>query len=104
MSDLISRKDLVRHLVNWQMESFAEVGHEREYNLLDKIIRGVENQPSAYDVDKVISRLEKERINELTESQSLKSKKWGVEVSGIHSYGSFCFGYAIDIVRAGGKE
>ena len=55
--DLISRSDLVRHLVNWQMESFSKVGHEKEYNLLDMIIRGVENEPTAYDVEKVIKQI-----------------------------------------------
>ena len=46
MSDLISRKALLNHLSSWQMEQFAEVGHEKEYNLLDMIIRGVENEPT----------------------------------------------------------
>ena len=46
MSDLISRKALLNHLSSWQMEQFAEVGHEKEYNLLDMIIRGIENEPT----------------------------------------------------------
>lgn len=56
-NDLISRSALVRHLVNWQMESFSKVGHEKEYNLLDMIIRGVENAPTAYDVEKVVEQI-----------------------------------------------
>lgn len=44
--DLIDKKPLIRHLRNWQLEQFAEVGHEREYNMLDSIIRGIENEPT----------------------------------------------------------
>lgn len=44
--ELIDKKPLIRHLVDWQMEQFAEVGHEREFNLLDLIIKGIENEPT----------------------------------------------------------
>ena len=44
--DLIDKKSLIINLVNWQMDQFAEVGHEKEFNLLDMIIRGVENEPT----------------------------------------------------------
>lgn len=60
MSDLISRKALLNHLSSWQMEQFAEVGHEKEYNLLDMIIRGVENEPSAQQWIPVEERLPEE--------------------------------------------
>ena len=56
--DLIDRGALVRHLVDWQMESFSEVGHEKEYNLLDMIIRGIENEPTAYNVKQVLEEIE----------------------------------------------
>ena len=44
--ELINKKSLIINLVDWQMEQFAEVGHEKEFNLLDMIIRGVENEPT----------------------------------------------------------
>ena len=44
--ELIDKKPLIRHLVDWQMEQFAEVGHERELNLLDLIIKAIENEPT----------------------------------------------------------
>ena len=44
--ELIDKKSLIINLVDWQMEQFAEVGHEKEFNLLDMIIRGVENEPT----------------------------------------------------------
>ena len=45
MRELIDKKSLLIALVNWQMEQFSEVGHEREFNLLKMIIHGVENEP-----------------------------------------------------------
>ena len=44
--DLIDKKPLLVSLVDWQMGQFAVVGHEREYNLLDSIIKGIENVPT----------------------------------------------------------
>ena len=32
--ELIDKKSLIINLVDWQMGQFAEVGHEREYDLL----------------------------------------------------------------------
>ena len=42
--ELINKKSLIINLVDWQMDQFAEVGHEIEYDLLDKIIRYIENE------------------------------------------------------------
>ena len=44
--ELIDKKPLLRSLVDWQMSNFTKVGHEREYNLLDSIIKGIENAPT----------------------------------------------------------
>lgn len=41
---------------------FADAGHEREYNLLDMIIHGVENEPIAYDIENVISEMKAKSI------------------------------------------
>lgn len=49
---------MLRHFGDWQME-LSEVGSEREYNLLDMIIRGVESEPTAFDLESVIAELEK---------------------------------------------
>lgn len=54
--ELINREHFLRNMRDWQME-YADCGHEREFNLLDIIIRGVENEPIAYDVEKVIERI-----------------------------------------------
>lgn len=57
MGDLISRSAMLRHFSDWQMECLA-VGSEREYNLFDMAIKGIKNEPSAFDVEKVIQQLE----------------------------------------------
>lgn len=57
MGDLISRNAMLRHFSDWQMEC-SEVGGEREYNLLDMAIKGIKNEPTAFDVEKVIQQLE----------------------------------------------
>ena len=99
-NDLIDRGALVRHLVNWQMESFSEVGHEKEYNLLDMIIRGIENEPTAYNVEKVIKELEemKKRNDEFSKESTFIPYKRKLE------YASEVCAKSINIVRNGGKE
>ena len=60
--DLISRSAMLRHFSDWQMECSA-VGSEREYNLLDMAIKGIKNEPSAFDVQKIIQQLEENKEN-----------------------------------------
>lgn len=54
--ELIDREYFIKNMRDWQME-FTDAAHKKEYNLLDMIIRGVENEPIAYDVEKVISEM-----------------------------------------------
>ena len=54
MSDFISRKELLRHIADLQYALFAEVGFEKEYEIMNDIFECVENMPTAYDVDKVV--------------------------------------------------
>ena len=54
--ELINREYFLKNMRDWQLE-FADIEHKREYNLLDMIIKGVENEPIAYDVEKVIERM-----------------------------------------------
>lgn len=53
MNDSISRKQLLKIMSDWQME-IARVGNEREYDILEKVIRCICKQPSVYDEDKII--------------------------------------------------
>lgn len=54
--DLINREHLLRNMRDWQME-YADIDHEREYNFLELIIKGIENEPIAYNVEKVIEQM-----------------------------------------------
>ena len=95
MYDLIDRKSFVRHLKNWQFESFSSVGHEKEYNLLEMIIHGIENERVAYDVEKVVEQLEAtSHWEESTYDEDGYSNDDGEEVVYLYR--------AIEIVEAGG--
>ena len=45
MNDLIHKKPLLKWLRDYQFENFAEVGNEREYNFIDNLVKGIENEP-----------------------------------------------------------
>lgn len=64
MNDLINRKDLLFYLKDYQME-IANVENEKEYNLLDKIIRAIEKYPTTFDVDKVLEDIKTRRNDNL---------------------------------------
>ena len=59
MYELIDRKLLIRRLRDLQMGKFSTIGYKREYDFLDMIIRGVEDQPVAYNVDKVVENVKR---------------------------------------------
>lgn len=56
--ELINRENFIKSMRDWQTE-FEDIEHKREYNLLDMIIRGVENEPIAYNVEKVIDEIKR---------------------------------------------
>lgn len=58
MSDLIDRRKVLNWLENYKFEFCAEVGKEREYNFVENLIKGIENEPTAYDVEQVVKELE----------------------------------------------
>ena len=43
---LIDADNVIRSLRNWQIE-LAHIDNSREFNVLDMIIRGVKNEPTA---------------------------------------------------------
>lgn len=59
MSDLISRSELLKALRDRASEN-AILGYFTAYDVTNSIIEDVEEQPTAYDTDKVIFELEKE--------------------------------------------
>ena len=61
-SDYISKSSLIMSLRDYQFERLSTKGFAREYDLIDKIIEGVKNQPTVDE--KEITRKTVERILE----------------------------------------
>ena len=62
MSDLISRSELLKVLKD-RATNEAIMGYMTAYDVTNSIIDEVEEQPTAYDIDKVVEELEKELEN-----------------------------------------
>lgn len=67
MSDLLSKSELIMSLRDYQFEKLTSVGFDREYDLMGKIIKGIENHPTLDEkeiirktVERVVERLERE--------------------------------------------
>lgn len=60
MSDLISRNKLIQHLNDWALQEapFRDMEHNLIYNAIQECIKAVEEQPIAYDKDRVVAQLE----------------------------------------------
>ena len=59
MSDLISRSELIKVLKD-RATNEAIMGYMTAYDVTNSIIDEVEEQPTAYDIDKVVEELESE--------------------------------------------
>ena len=59
MSDLISRSELIKVLKD-RATNEAIMGYMTAYDVTNRIIHEVEEQPTAYDIDKVVEELESE--------------------------------------------
>ncbi len=91
MSDLISRKALIEdiHALRQQVFISDEVGHNRPFSDKANIIECINNQPTAYDVDKVVERLKAEK----EESYQEEYFAYGNGVS-----------FAVDVVKGAVKD
>lgn len=70
----------------------------------DHIAHLVLEQPNAYDVDKVVERLEQQKNQYLRRSDEIKSK-FGENYESQKNYGKACsYDHAIEIVKSGGIE
>lgn len=97
MGDLISRSALIKILKEWA-DTNAMRGYDTAYDVVQDCISTVENQPTAYDVEKVVAELEAKE-NEWWDTYSLSS--------GFDEYAhgkNVGFEEAIDIVKRGGVE
>ena len=69
MSDLISRSGLVKVLKD-RATNEAIMGYMTAYDVTNSIIDEVEEQPTAYDIDKVVEELETDSSVKLYGSQN----------------------------------
>ena len=81
---LIDADSFISFMKNYQKEIDA-TGTHGEYNLLKRIIKGMENEPTAYDVENVIKDIDMESFEYYTKSGA------AIDV-----------GKAEDIIRKGG--
>ena len=99
MSDLISRSELLRGFMETTPFGCGSVG----IKFVDDLIK---NQPTAYDVDKVVERLEEKLTEVENELDNLKNVCTHILLAEReHLLGrKIAYATAIDIIRAGGKE
>ena len=62
MSDLISRSELIKVLKD-RATNESIMGYMTAYDVTNSIIDGVEEQPTAYDIDKVVEEIESDGNN-----------------------------------------
>ena len=67
MSDYISKSELIMSLRDYQFEKLTSVGFDREYDLMGKIIKGIENHPTVDEKEIIRKTVERivERYNEM---------------------------------------
>ena len=93
MSDLISRSVLIKVLKD-RATNEAIMGYMTAYDVTNSIIDEVEEQPTAYDIDEVVEKLEIERK---TANNTYNSFNMGVDLGRV-----FSLEKAIEIVKQGG--
>ena len=86
MSDLISRSELIKVLKD-RATNEAIMGYMTAYDVTNSIIDEVEEQPTAYDIDKIVEELKK------IEQHCLDMSDW---------QGQSAICDAIEIVKQGG--
>lgn len=95
MSDLISRSevnDVIDELEVYTSGRSNTMKVEVSVLQLQRFINKLKNIPTAYDVDKVVERLEKEKNPNYREDGSLMGERAAIEID-----------KAIEIVKAGGN-
>lgn len=90
--DLISRSELIKTL---------RVRGNPWNNYIETTIR---EMPTAYDVDKVVERLEQQKNQYFRRSEEIKSE-FGENEESQKNYSKACsYEFAIEIVKSGGKD
>lgn len=94
---LIDAEPLIKHLKNWQRELYEN--SNREYNILELVIRGIANEPVAFDIENVLKQL-----NELEDAalERCNHTYVGTYKHDFEDGKSVAYETAIDIVKGGG--
>lgn len=100
MSDLISRKALIEEMTEEYKKHYAGTGKSEEFTIAMNIVN---EQPVAYDIDKVVKRLENQREGYRIREIEMLRKGYEYD-SKLYHLNQLCFEKAIDIVRKGGVE
>lgn len=96
---LIDAEELILHLNDFALQSAPFKGEGSEaYYAISECIRGVEKQPTAYDVDKVVEQLEKEKFPYYLTLANTGNEKLDFAYAQV----SNAIDEAIEIVKAGG--
>ena len=74
MSDLISRSELIKVLKD-RSTNEAIMGYMTAYDVTNSIIDEVEEQPTAYDIGKVVEELEKIRAKKTCNKEKCDTKE-----------------------------
>ncbi|WP_455057817.1 hypothetical protein [Jutongia sp.] len=96
---LIDADKLILHLNDYALQEAPFRGESADtYNAIKQCIEAVEEQPTAYDVDKVVKQL-KERLSLYQRLQKLQDRdclQYGYKIEATND--------AIEIVKAGAKN
>ena len=98
MSDLISRSELIKHFEAIQQQENA-VGLD-----FVAMIDEIKEQPTAYDVDKVVEELEERKEEREKQYKTASMEDGSYMLSKCFSEGARAYGNAIEIVKHGGVE
>ena len=102
MARLIDADALIDVLKN-RATNEAIMGYMTAYDVTNSIIDEVEEQPTAYDVEKVVEELERQAEQE--RNRGFECEQKGYSAMADKHYGKYCsYEYATEIVRKGGVE
>ena len=88
MSDFISRSQLLKEIETWG-------------GCVEELHEYIQNMPTAYDIDKVVSKLKQQA--EQYRHRAFEAEKKGLSVFAHKYYGKQCsYEHAIEIVKQGG--
>lgn len=112
MNDLISRSNLIMRLSDYALQESPNdnesTGEQRIskmiYDAIQNCISCVEEQPTAYDIDKVVEELEERKEEREKQYKTASMEDGSYMLSKCFSEGARAYGNAIKIVKQGGVD